>query len=222
MLDKLEARVLVQRVVLDGAMVVDEVAVLDGTTSLAGTEVLNETEVPGEIAVSDGIAVSDETMALDVVETPGTLSKALEVCDAPGSRPQTVSVIVTTPISSIKSAPTLPIGEEKQGRRTTTREELVSGQGGRFVFCSRRWLVSMALASGEALILTSEKLQQRVFIFCVVHASYGSYRCQLDGLMTLEMEYLPRANPKTVRNDTSMTTKRLMRGAMVTRSSEPR
>ena len=61
-LDKLEARVLVQRVVLDGAMVVDEIAVLDGTTSLAGTEVLDETEVP------DGIAVPDETMALDVVE----------------------------------------------------------------------------------------------------------------------------------------------------------
>jgi len=106
-LDKLEARVLVQRVVLDGAMVVDEIAVLDGTTSLAGTEVLDETEVP------DGIAVPDETMALDVVETPGTLSEALEVCDAPGSRPQTVSVTVTTPTSSVGSASTLPIGEEK-------------------------------------------------------------------------------------------------------------
>lgn len=103
---KLEARVLVQRVVLDGAMIVDEVAVLDGTTSLAGTEVLNEIEVP------DGIAVSDETMALDEVETPGTLSKALEVCDAPGSRPQTVSVTVTTFESSIKSASILPIGKE--------------------------------------------------------------------------------------------------------------
>lgn len=141
---KLEARVLVHRVVLDGAMVVDEVAVLDGTTSLAGTVVLNETEVPDGMAVSDGIAVSDETMALDEVETPGTLSKVLEVCDAPGSRPQTVSVTVTTFASSIRSASILPIGkEEDEGRRTITRKELVSGQGGRFVLCSRgRWLVS--------------------------------------------------------------------------------
>lgn len=82
--------------------------------------------------------------------------------------------------------------------------------------------MSVALASGEASILTSEKLQQRAFIFRVVHASHSSYQCQLDGLMTLEMEYLPRANPKTLKNDTSMTTKRLMRGAMVTRSIEPR
>lgn len=98
---KLEARV------LDGAMVVDKVAVLDGTTSLAGTEVLNETEVPG------GITVSDETMELDEVEIPGTLSKALEVCDAPGSCPQTVSVTVTTFASSIRSASILPIGKEE-------------------------------------------------------------------------------------------------------------
>ena len=112
-LDKLEARVLVQRVVLEGAMVVDEIAVLDGTTSLAGTEVLNEMEVPEGVVVSDGIAVPDEAMALDEVETPGTLSEALEVCDAPGSRPQTVSVTVTTPTSSVGSASTLPIGEEK-------------------------------------------------------------------------------------------------------------
>lgn len=110
---KLEARVLVQRVVLDGAMVGDEVAVLDGTASLAGTEVLNEMEVPDGVAVSDGIAVPDEAMALDEVETPGTLSEALEVCDAPGSRPQTVSVTVTTFTSSIRSASILPICKEE-------------------------------------------------------------------------------------------------------------
>lgn len=160
LLEKLEARVLVQRVVLDGAMVVDEVAVLDGTTSLAGTDVLNETEVP------DGIAVSDETMALDVVETPGTLSKALEVCDAPGSRPQTVSVIVTTPTS--------PRGKS--------------------------WYLAKVGGSCSARSFNRERSSSALYMLPTV----------------------PRANPKTVRNDTSMTTKRLMRGAMVTRNSEPR
>lgn len=48
-------------------------------------------------AVLGGIAELEETMALDVVETPGTSLEAVELCDAPV--PQTVSVTVTTSTS---------------------------------------------------------------------------------------------------------------------------
>lgn len=82
--------------------------------------------------------------------------------------------------------------------------------------------MSMVLTSRGTLILTSEKLQQRAFIFRIVHASHSSYRYQLDESVALEMEYLPRANPETARKNTSMTTKRLIRGTMVTRRSELR
>lgn len=41
---------------------------------------------------------------------------------------------------------------------------------------------------GMSWILTSEKIQQRSFIFRFVHASHSSYRSELDDFQALETE----------------------------------